>query len=613
LDQALQKRGTVSFRETPLTDVIYTLSQQWNINIIAGSDITGTVSGSFHEAPLREILDSLLTVQGYGYRHNGGSLLVLKQEQIGPNNPNFRVETFLLPQRTTPEAATEVLNALKVFSTQNGGQIQSVPANNSILVFDTPDRIALMQQMFQKMLGPTPGGTVSMPNQLPVGSLPGLQLQGAETFEDSIITLRPQFIPASELAKGVQLALGIQANFVTIDGEQAIMVYGTPSDVRKASLVMSQLDKPRAQVRITSYVYDVALGEGEQSGIDWSSRVMSRGIDSNGIPNDLARNDSGLLTRVQPSGLVGNSAVVGAAAGGGATGGAAASVTGPTGPQWVFRSLGSNFELNTVLQALDETRGAKLLADPHVTVLDRQKASIDIITKIPIQQLTQTQQGGSIGTTAFEEAGIKLTVIPRVANDNTIQMEVTPEVSTLTGFSGSGNPIIDARRATTTVRVANQHTLVIGGLRQKSVVETVKGIPGLMNVKYIGRLFRSHNTELKESELIVFLQPEIVDEVTTGLPREQLAIEESQLQLSRIQPSCLGPHMPDCRDPNCPYHRPRKRIQRVSPDNGLIYPPISGTWDQPLLNEEATSPPPTAFASGADQGAMLLPSSVESR
>ena len=563
MDQVLLRRGSVTFRDTPIAEVILTLGQQWNVNIVAGSDITGAVSGSFRDAPLREILDSLLNVNGYGYRQNGGSLLVLKQAEIGPNNPNFRAETMALPRDLNGKALEDVLGALRVFSTQSGGQLQAIPSNNTIMAYDTPEKIDQMRQMLKNLTGtPTSSFGAGTGTQV-IGPNPVGLSTTLPDFE--IITLRPQYISVTELAKGVEMVVGAQGAFVTIEGEEALIVSGHPETIRRASSVMAQLDRARPQVRITAYIYDVAIGESEQSGVDWSSRLMSKSLDSNGIPRDVMRNDSGLLTRSQPASIVGNSVPLGS------TTTTAAAAAGATGPQWVFRTLSSNFELNTVIQALDETKGAKLLADPHVTVLDRHKATIDIITKVPIQQLTQTQQGGSIGTTAFEEAGIKLAVTPRISSDNTIQMIVTPEVSVLTGFS-NGNPIIDARRSTTTVRIGNQQTLVIGGLRQKTMVETVRGIPGLMNVKYIGKLFRYHNTEMKESELIVFLQPEIIDFCTSGLPREEIALEHQKSLLSKIQVSCTGPHSPNCGDRNCPHHYPRARVNRGFADDGLINP-----------------------------------------
>ena len=149
------------------------------------------------------------------------------------------------------------------------------------------------------------------------------------------------------------------------------------------------------------------------------------------------------------------------------------------------------------------------MADPTITVVDRNEASIKIVTKIPYQQLTQTQQGGNIGTTAFQEAGITLTVTPRIAQDRTIQMRVRPEFSTLIEYV-NGQPLIDSRAAETDVRVADCHTLVIGGLRRRQMSDAIAGIPGLFKLKHVGRLFGAHESGITESELLVFLRPEII-------------------------------------------------------------------------------------------------------
>ena len=69
-------------------------------------------------------------------------------------------------------------------------------------------------------------------------------------------------------------------------------------------------------------------------------------------------------------------------------------------------------------------------------------------------------------------------------------MQVHPEFSVVTDFINN-NPVIDSRTADTTVRVGNGQMFVLGGLRQKNVTETIRGIPFLKDVKYVGRLFRS--------------------------------------------------------------------------------------------------------------------------
>ncbi len=575
---ALQERGSVVFRDTPLHEVLYILGEQWKLNIVAGANVSGFVSGQFREATLREILDAILTVNGYGYRQNGRSLVVMQQEQLGPNNPNFRAETLLMPDTMSVENMAEVVETLGTFSSPNGGKIQSLPSSKHIVIYDSPEQITRMRQVLSTLTG---NGNSQSASGFSANNIGGV----SPAIE--FITIRPQYISVADVSSAIALAIGPAGAFTPLASEAAIVVSGSPEVVMKAAYAARQVDVPRPQVRITAYIYDISLNEAERLGFDWSSQSMSRALDANGIPVNNVRSDGGLLTRNAPASPVQAVTTTSAAAGTG-TAGVAAAAAAPTGGQWYFRTLSSNWELSAVLQALDTTKGAKLLADPHVTVVDRETAAISIVTKIPIQQLTQTQQGGAIGTTAFEEAGIKLNVTPRIAGDGTVEMVVEPEFSTLNGFSASGNPIIDARRAKTTVRVGHQHTLVLGGLRQKSTVETVSGIPGLMNIKYIGRLFQNHNTEQRESELICFIQPEIIDYCATGLPRDEIAIGQLKRELSHIPVACPGPHVPDCKDPNCPYHHPRKRPNPGLSDDGLINP-LNLQFNQ---NFE-TLPPPT--------------------
>ena len=89
VDEALATRGSVTFRKTPLSEVVFLLSDLWQINIVAGEDVSGEVSGSFFDAPLSEVLAAALTSSGYSYRKTGSSLIVLSADQIGVDDPSF--------------------------------------------------------------------------------------------------------------------------------------------------------------------------------------------------------------------------------------------------------------------------------------------------------------------------------------------------------------------------------------------------------------------------------------------------------------------------------------------------------------------------------------------
>jgi general secretion pathway protein D len=176
-----------------------------------------------------------------------------------------------------------------------------------------------------------------------------------------------------------------------------------------------------------------------------------------------------------------------------------------------------------------------LLADPNVAVLENEDAVLEKVSEIPYQQLTQTQQGGDIGTTAFKKVGITLHVRPKISVDGVIRMEVKPEVSRLTGFTpGDNQPIVDTSSATTVLSIANRQTVAIGGLRQRQDVGEFTGVPYLKDLSVIGRLFRSRDTDVRESELVVFIMPEIIPYDDMPTCRQQLAVETVNCRLDQI-------------------------------------------------------------------------------
>lgn len=605
---ALKSTGSVIFRDTPLSEVILILSEQWKVNIVAGAEVDGAVSGTFRNETLEEILDSLLTANGFHYRQIGNSLVVLSAGDEHARKPTFQVEVIRAPTQS-PEDLTELIEALKLQMSPEG-QILPIKASSKLAIHDTPERIEAVKRLLKDIVSAdvtytSKTNSVSENASLPFGG----------SAASGVLELRPQYVMAIDLKETLDLV--VPGGVSVVEEENLLVVIGDAAAHQKAQALLRQLDKPRPQVRITGYIYDVDLGELEQLGVDWNQQFMSQAVDANGVPRNLGLSQGGLLTPGAGQNI--SQVVTGLAEEAAETAaGAAATATtaAPTGGQFLFRTLNSDFELQALIQALEQTEGSRLLADPHVTVVDRHTASLGIVTQVPVQQLTQTEAGGSIGSTSFKDTGITLDVTPRVAADGTIEMEVSPEFSVLSGFQG-GNPIIDTRRASTVVRVANGQSLVIGGLRSKTTVETVKGIPGLMNVKWLGTLFRSHNTDVRESEMVVLIMPEIVN-FCGGLPRETHALDVTQRQLGRIQTATDGPFTPDCRDKHCPHHRERPKFHNGMTDQGLIgshdvifvdpptflpssqpapgatFPQVEALPPVPTAEPETLGPPPTS-------------------
>lgn len=485
---AMVRTGDVQFRNAPLGDVVFVLSEQWQINIVASDDVEGEVSGTFRGTPLWEVLDSLLLSTGYGYQRVGQSLVILSKDEVDPSAGFTRGE----------------LN------------MDHDVRGSAILTAD---------QTFDPSLG-----TSSASIATKIG-------------HDEVAFFSPQYTEAEMLSKPLIEAFeGTSVKIAVYPEENRIMVLGSADQIASATNMIEQLDRPRAQVRITALIYDVALTEIRNIGLNVSRDALGiTGLANEGI---AAQTESISDFFTASSNLVNGGSSIG------------------------LRTIQSATSTSLLLEALSSNSESKLLADPSITVGDRHDASIRIVERIPIITANPLENSNAVFTqTQFEEAGIILNVLPRISRDGTIEMVVKPEFSVVTEILATG-PRIDSRTAETTVRVGDGQMFVLGGLRQKRLVENVRGIPLLKDLKYVGRLFRGHSTEIRESELVVFLKPEIVHGCQTVLPRERRAYEVGNEILNRIPYAEDLPQTPCCCDPSCPNHHPTPRINPGS--EGLI-------------------------------------------
>ncbi|QDS91322.1 Type II secretion system protein D precursor [Roseimaritima multifibrata] len=531
VESILKTPGSVTFRKSPLSEVIFSISDVWGVNIVAGGDINGEVTGSFQDVPLAEVLGAVLSANDYAYKQTGSSLVVLPSGQVGQDDATFASRVVTLPRGV--EDPTEMVEAARLLLSSRG-QIRPISGTGTIFVLDSAERVDRIEALFGQ-LGTSGERYRTVPlSEAKIETIaPGdvafreTNPQPGDLSGGEIIYFTPQFTDAENLVEALQGAVDPSTIISLYAEENRIIVRGDAEQLRLASQIVNQLDRPRPQVRITALIYDVSLDDIANLGIDWAHG-----------------SGDGSLTTSAGSGLL-------ATVADGAT---------LEGTNMAISMLKDKFNLGVTINALNSAEGAKLLADPTITVSDRNEAVMKIVQKIPVTTIGQLgDSAATFSSVTFEEAGIILTVTPRISRDGTVQMVVQTEFSVLTG-NLNGQPIIDTRTANTSVRVSNGQAFVLGGLRQKSVNEKVKGVPWLKDMRYVGGLFRSHETEVVESELIVFIKPEIVGPYDNSTPREQAAICVGGLELDRIPRADLRPFIPDCGDPNCPYHCPPRRV-----------------------------------------------------
>jgi general secretion pathway protein D len=228
--------------------------------------------------------------------------------------------------------------------------------------------------------------------------------------------------------------------------------------------------------------------------------------------------------------------------------------SGTAGPQTLFglaaQPTGGFFKLNTnvataTLYALATKGKVSVLSRPSILARNNQEAVIVVGQEIPLITNSQiTDVGQTINTVSYQDVGIILRVTPFITAHKSVEMIVSPEISSLSSqtiaISPTVNaPVINKTAAETVVVTPDATTVVIGGMMQKQQTTSVSKVPVLGDIPLLGYAFRHNTKSDQKTELLIFLTPYIVpgsdgledlsrDDVSrtdlpqTALPREDV-------------------------------------------------------------------------------------------
>jgi general secretion pathway protein D len=188
-----------------------------------------------------------------------------------------------------------------------------------------------------------------------------------------------------------------------------------------------------------------------------------------------------------------------------------------TEPTFTLELANGSVPIASTLDALRRYAAVNTLASPRVLALTNITSHIDVTTEVPYIQATTTTDvaTGAVGTSttqqvAFKEVGIRLEVTPTVQAGGVVLLSLVQELSEVRDFF-QGIPVVDAREMQTSFLVQDGRTIVLGGLLENRVVETDSGVPLLMDLPFVGRLFRSDDDRGERRELLLFVTPRVLD------------------------------------------------------------------------------------------------------
>jgi type IV pilus assembly protein PilQ len=186
----------------------------------------------------------------------------------------------------------------------------------------------------------------------------------------------------------------------------------------------------------------------------------------------------------------------------------------------VFSTALGKFQLTSFLDALQEVRLADLQAEPSIVTLDNRQASIQVGQEIPIRVLdaNTANLGGATpnqqprATVQMKQVGIILTVTPHITNNRQILLLLHAENSDAQLAASDVGFIFGKQSGDTQLLVGDGETAVIGGLTVTQTTQSKSGIPLLVDLPIIGRLFGETRTSDEKRDLLILVTPHIIDD-----------------------------------------------------------------------------------------------------
>jgi general secretion pathway protein D len=294
----------------------------------------------------------------------------------------------------------------------------------------------------------------------------------------------------------------------------SLVITATPDIMKSFESVIRQLDTRPLQVHVEAIIVEISDSKLKGLGVQWATEAgivnftnsnPSMGSVLGGVIAN--RGQDGTTTVSFPDGVRTEITTPNQGDNGLALGQALAGATGALfgftdGKSWAG-----------LIQALATDTDSNVLSTPSLTTLDNEEALISIGQEIPV--ITGSTLGNN-NSNPFQQVdrkdvGIKLKITPQINEGDAVRLTIEQEVSSVAGAAGA-DIVTNKRQINTTVLANNGQTIVLGGLIDDNIQESVQKIPLLGDLPLIGSLFSSKTTKKDKRNLMVFIRPTIIND-----------------------------------------------------------------------------------------------------
>ncbi|MBV6809080.1 type IV pilus secretin PilQ family protein [Xanthomonas campestris pv. pennamericanum] len=453
---------TFNFQDVPVRTVLQLIAEESNLNIVASDTVQGNVTLRLMNVPWDQALDIVLRAKGLDKRRDGGVVWVAPQPELAKFEQDKEDARIAIENRE--DLITDYVQ---------------INYHNAAVIFK-----ALTEA---KGIGGGGGGQGGQGGQ-----------GGAGQQDNGFLSPR--------------------GRLVADERTNTLMISDIPKKVAQMRELISHIDRPVDQVLIESRIViatdTFARDLGARFGITGATGrgILSGALESNvnfqntsaQRANEIANTGTSttLASHLFPSGL---NVDLGAS---GFTNSRAAGLA--------YTLLGSNFNLDIELSAMQEEGRGEVVSNPRIVTANQREGIIKQGREIGYVTISG---GGAAGSAAqanvqFKEVLLELKVTPTITNDNRVFLNMNvkkDEVARFIILEGYGTvPEINRREVNTAVLVGDGETVVIGGVYEFTDRESVSKVPFLGDIPFLGNLFKKRGRSKEKAELLVFVTPKVL-------------------------------------------------------------------------------------------------------
>lgn len=300
--------------------------------------------------------------------------------------------------------------------------------------------------------------------------------------------------------EGLRIVEGEEIRITAVEENNSLLIRSTPAQYDAILGAIHRLDTIPLQVLVEAKIIEVTLSDNLEYGVQWyfenaisPGNIPGTGDDGNGGNGDGGNGAGakGVFERDSQFGAFGSQ-----------TGGLSYAFTGPN-AQAVLRAISSDDQF-------------RVLSSPSLMVLNNKEANIQVGNQIPVVSTRFNPSGsvGDISTTSsvqFRDTGVILNVTPRVNPGGLVFLEISQELSEVSGpADATGNVPLAKREIDTELAVQSGETVVLGGLISDTRRSGKSGVPVLKDIPLLGNLFGKSTSSGERQELLVVITPRVI-------------------------------------------------------------------------------------------------------